>query len=83
MSNEQRNAPSAASNKPVESAPAPVVVAPVAYGHTIAEDGSIRTGNLTRDNIAMQIRGTLTAEGKSEADATKAAVKRAYEMVKG
>ncbi len=60
---------------------APKVAAPEKF--TVDADGNIRTGNLTRDSIAMQVRGKLTEEGKSETEATSLAVKRAFEMVKG
>ena len=39
------------------------------------------TGNLTRDAIIEQVRGKHLADGKSEEEAQKLALKRAFQMI--
>ncbi len=86
MANEKTEQEKAAEKLAADKAAADKLAAEkktVANPFSVDDAGNILTGNLTRDSIAMQLRGKFSEEGKPEAEATSLAIKRAYEMVKG
>lgn len=62
---------------------APVVVADESAKRAPRAELAIgqSSGNLTRDSIIETARGKLVADGKTEEEAQKLAVKRGFEMI--
>lgn len=50
--------------------------------YDVDDEGSVTTGNLTRDAIIGTLKGKFVDQGKSSDEALELAVKRGFEMVK-